>query len=256
MTRQIGEHAYWVHDLNPFIIQFSDSFGLRWYGLAYALGFIISAWMLSLYYKKKRSPFDPDQQFVVLVALILGTLLGGRLGYMLLYDFSNFIRNPLLLVDISGGGINGMASHGGIAGLAIASIWAGRHYKVSPLRLGDLVVSLGGLGIFFGRIANFINSELYGKISHVPWAIIFPNGGMEPRHPYQLYAAVLEGLLVFTYTQIRFWKTDVCRRHPGQLVGEFFLIYAFGRILGEFFREPDASLILGLSAACSTPSSW
>jgi len=243
MTQYYNGHSYWVHDLDPFIFRFSENFGLRWYGLAYALGFMAGAWMLSLYFKKKRSPFNPDQQFVMLVALILGTLLGGRLGYMLLYDFHNFIRNPLIIADLSGGGINGMASHGGITGLALAAIWIGHHYKLSPFKVGDLVVSVGGLGIFFGRIANFINGELYGRVAEVPWAIIFPTGGLAPRHPYQLYAALLEGLMVFAYAQLRFWKSDICKRFPGHLVGEFFLVYALGRIIGECFREPDAGIV-------------
>ena len=144
-----------------------------------------------------------------------------------------------------------MASHGGFVGVVVALAWFARRRKVSFLALGDLVVSVVPLGLLLGRIANFINGELWGKPATVPWAVIFANtgGGPEPRHPSQLYEAALEGALLLAWTQWRFWRTDVVRARPGRLAGEFLAGYAVVRMFGELFREPDAGInpILGLS---------
>ena len=148
-----------------------------------------------------------------------------------------------------------MASHGGIVGVALALIWFGRSQRIPILHLGDLVVSIAPAGLFFGRIANFINGELWGKISVVRWAVIFPESApaetptsqIPPRHPSQLYEAGLEGLVLLAYMQFRLWRSDIVRTQSGRLSGEFFLVYAILRMIGEAFREPDASLIFGLS---------
>ncbi len=237
---------YWLHDLSPFIIRFSENFGLRWYGLAYVLGFSAAYWLLAFYYKKGRSPWNADQQATAFWAIVLGVVLGGRLGYMLLYDWGNFVRNPLILIRVWEGG---MASHGGFVGSLLAGIWFTRKSKTPFLKTADIFCTLPLPGIFFGRIANFINGELWGKVTDVPWAVLFPASPhpLSPRHPSQLYAALLEGLLLCLYTQIRFWTGKPEKRPEGQLCGEFFLAYALVRILGEAFREPDASLIFGLS---------
>jgi len=247
---------YWVHDLSPFLVRFPENplhiEGIRYYGLAYLCGFI-GAWILfSLYYKKQRIPLNADQQTTLMTAVIIGVLAGGRIGYMLLYDLPAFLSNPLLVFRVDQGG---MASHGGFIGVLLAVIWFSRKYKFSFLRLGDVICSVAPLGIFFGRIANFINGELWGRVTTFKWAVIFPDSpsvynpltgiyGPEPRHASQLYAATLEGLLLFIYVQWRFWKT---RPPAGQLAGEFLAGYGIVRIFGELFREPDASLILGLS---------
>jgi phosphatidylglycerol:prolipoprotein diacylglycerol transferase len=147
-----------------------------------------------------------------------------------------------------------MASHGGFIGVLAACWWVAKKLKISFLQLGDLLCPLVPPGILLGRIANFINGELWGKVSHVSWAVIFPQSAMlgtpleqiAPRHPSQLYEAGLEGGLLLAYSQWRLWKTDALN-HPGRLSGEFLLIYAVVRIFGEQFREPDASLIMGLS---------
>ncbi|MCB1120365.1 MAG: prolipoprotein diacylglyceryl transferase [Verrucomicrobiae bacterium] len=237
---------YYRHNWDPFVIQFSEGFGIRWYGLAYVLGFLTAAWLLSLYFKKGKSPFNKDQQYNVLLILVVGTMLGGRLGYMLLYDLDTLLSAPWKIIEVWKGG---MASHGGIAGIVVACLYLGYRYKQSPWKVGDIVVTLGPAGILFGRLANFINGELWGKISTVPWAVVFPEAmpfGV-PRHPSQLYEAVLEGLFMLVYLQFRFWRSDVTERRPGQLTGEFFILYALVRIFGEQFREPDAALILGMS---------
>ncbi len=243
--------AHWVHNLDPFAIQFTESFGIRWYGLAYMFGFLIGALLLHLYWRRGLSPLDPDQQSTAIVALVLGVLLGGRIGFYLFYAAPFLLRDPLALLRIWEGG---MSSHGGFIGVALAVVWLSRRLGISVRRLGDLLVTLAPPGILLGRLANFINGELWGRVSEVPWAVIFPQSVppgtplamIPPRHPSQLYEAVLEGLIPLVWLQWRLWRTGA-RHRPGMLTGEFFIIYAIGRIVAEAFREPDAPLILGLT---------
>ena len=246
MTVSYEGKDYRLHDLDPFIIQFSETTGIRWYGFAYVLGFLAAGWLLSIYFKRSKSPFNKDQQHNVLLILILGLMVGGRMGYMLLYDIGTLLSSPIKLFYVWEGG---MASHGGIAGLTAAVAYVAYHYKQPFWKVADIIVTLGPAGVFFGRIANYINGELWGTISTVNWAVVFPDAvpyGV-PRHPSQLYEAVLEGLVVLAYLQWRFWKSKITVSTPGQLSGEFFVLYAVLRVLGEQFREPDAELILGLS---------
>ena len=179
---------------------------------------------------------------------ILGVLIGGRIGYVLLYQTSKFWQDPLVLLRVWEGG---MASHGGFVGVCIATLWYARQSKQSPFPIGDLIVSIVAPGLLFGRIANFINGELWGRTTEVSWGVLFPNAPgfalSVARHTSQIYAAILEGLFPFIYIQWRFWKSDTPSRFPGQLTGEFLLIYSAGRILNELYREPDASLIAGMS---------
>jgi phosphatidylglycerol:prolipoprotein diacylglycerol transferase len=252
----IEQSQYWVHDLSPFLIRFPENplgiDGIRYYGLAYLLGFL-GAWMLlKLYNAKGKFAIDADARATLMTAMIIGVLAGGRIGYMLLYDLENFLANPLLIVRVDQGG---MASHGGFVGVTLALVWFARKHKCGFLELGDVVVTLAPLGLMLGRIANFINGELWGRVTTVSWAVIFPDSpknysallqtyGPEPRHPSQLYAAALEGGLMLAYVQWRFWRT---RPPAGQLGGEFLIGYGIVRIFGELFREPDAALLLGLS---------
>lgn len=238
--------AYWTHHLKPFLFKFSDNFGIRYYGLSYLLGFVAAWWLFKKYWKAGRSPLGPDQIADLIVALVLGVMIGGRLGSFLLYHPDQLIHDPLSFFRVWEGG---MASHGGMAGVAAALIWFARSRHISFRILADLIVSVAPAGLFFGRIANFINGELWGKPAVVPWAIIFPDSPhpLVPRHPSQLYEAGLEGLVLFVYMQIRFWRSAVTKESPGQLAGEFLLGYALVRAIGEIFREPDAGLILGLS---------
>ncbi len=249
------EGAYWVHNLDAFLVRFPESWpvaGIRWYGVAYLAGFAVAAWLLWLYHKKGRSPFNPDQQTTLLTAIIVGTLVGGRLGYLLLYDTGAFLSNPLIFFQVWKGG---MASHGGMIGIVLALIWFARKMRTPFWRVADIVVTLGPAGVFFGRIANFINAELWGKPAEVSWAVIFPIrdgsgqllGYTPPSHPSQLYEAALEGLLILLYLQWRFWKTDVAEKNPGRISAEFLILYGIVRVIGELFREPDAGLIIGLS---------
>lgn len=238
--------AYWTHDLSPFFIRFGENYGIRWYGLAYLAGFVGAGWLLRRYRQAGRSTLDTTAIFDLMTLLVAGVIVGGRLGYFLLYQPSSFLRDPLILLRVWEGG---MASHGGFVGVTLAMWWFNRKRAESMLQVADLIVSTVPLGLFFGRVANFINGELYGRVTTVPWAVIFEKtgGGSLPRHPSQLYEAALEGLLLFGLMQWRFWKTDCAKKQPGRLSGEFLLAYALARAVCEIFREPDAALILGLN---------
>lgn len=251
--------GYWVHDLDPFLVRFPEGWfldGIRWYGLAYLAGFAFGALMLSVYYRKNRSPLNPDAQSNFMVALIIGVLAGARLGYMIFYAWDAFAANPLSALRVWQGG---MSSHGGMIGAVLATWIFSRRQKCPFLQLGDIIASLAPAGVFFGRIANFINGELWGRETTVPWAVVFrydlknpfteaaETAFLLPRHPSQLYAAAGEGLLILFWTQLRFWKKEPLPH--GQVLGEACLLYAAVRIADEFFREPDigVSAILGLT---------
>jgi phosphatidylglycerol:prolipoprotein diacylglycerol transferase len=179
-------------------------------------------------------------------------MIGGRVGSFVLYDTDRLVHDPLSFFRVWE---SGMASHGGFVGVAIVLWWFSRAEKISFFHLGDLITSVAAPGLFFVRVANFINGELWGTPTTVAWAVIFPRSAdpgtptrlMLPRHPSQLYEAALEGLVLCAFMQWRFWKSDVVRTQPGRLAGEFLVAYAIVRAIGEIFREPDASLILGVS---------
>jgi len=243
--------AFWVHHLNPFLGPHWGNLGIRYYGLAFILGFLGAGLLLRLYWRSGRSQLPSKTVPDLMVAVVLGTLIGGRLGYFLLYHPDWLVSNPLIFFRVWEGG---MASHGGMIGVTIAVLWFARSEKIPFLHLADLIASAAPVGLFFGRIANFINGELWGKPTRVPWAVIFPESAepgtpLFPRHPSQLYEAGLEGILLLCFMQWRFWRSNVVRQRPGRLSGEFLLAYAVLRATGEIFREPDAgiNLILGLS---------
>ncbi len=245
-------HAhYWVDRLDPVMIHIHGDFGIRYYGLAYLLAFVIGALLLRWYYRAGKSPLDPHRIETAMVALIIGVMVGGRMGHVILYAWPEFIGDPWMVFRIWDGG---MASHGGFIGVALALVWVSFKFKLPFLLLGDLLSSVVPAGLFLGRIANFINGELWGRVTTVPWAVIFPNSAspgapfdfIAPRHPSQLYEAALEGMILLAYTQWRLWHTDALKT-PGRLSGEFLILYAIARIVGEQFREPDAGLIFGMS---------
>ena len=246
--------AYWVDDLSPFVIRFWGNVGIRWYGVAYVLGFIAGGWLMMRYHRAGRSALPAGQVTDFILALVIGVMVGGRLGYFLLYDFNLLVHDPLELFRVWEGG---MASHGGFVGVVLAIGWFSWRNRLPFLHLFDLVASTSPAGLLLGRIANFINGELWGKVSVVSWAVIFPKSAPEgtpvdrilPRHPSQLYEAALEGGLLFAYMQWRFWKSDVVRRQPGRLTGESLVLYALVRIICEVYREPDAGVtpLFGLS---------
>lgn len=243
---------YWVHDLDPFLVKFTETIGIRYYGLSYMLGFLAGFLLLHFASKRGRSPLAVAQNADYLFALVIGVLVGGRLGYFLLYETGSVARDPLMLVRVWEGG---MASHGGFIGVLLAMLWFARSRKVSFWQLADMTCMITPPGLFFGRIANFINGELWGRVTDVPWAVIFPGSAppgtplerIQPRHPSQLYEAGLEGVVLFAFVALRYWRGRTREIAPGRIVGEFLAVYSVLRIVGEQFREPDASLILGMS---------
>lgn len=232
--------AYYTDNFSPYLIQFTDNIGIRYYGLAYALGFI--GLYFGLRWQTRRGWIALSQDDVVdfLTAMIIGVLLGGRLASCLLYNFKATMEDPLSFFYIWKGG---MASHGGIAGSIAAIWWFARHKKMPFYVLADATALCTPPALALGRIANFINGELWGRPSTVSWAVIFPaapliNGVNVPRHPSQLYEAGLEGVLLFVILLILRLKT----RRAGIVALTFMGGYAVLRIFGEFFREPDSNI--------------
>ena len=234
----------WVHDLDPVAIHFPASWGLRgvhWYGLAYAAGFLAAAWLLGRWRRQGLAPArHAADESTLVTAVMVGVLAGGRLGHVLLYARDEFAADPLMVFQVWKGG---MASHGGFLGV-LAGLWYARTRGVPFLAVGDLLCALAPAGIFFGRLANFVNAELVGRTTDVPWAVIFPHEGPSPRHPSQLYEAFGEGLLPLVWVLVRYPR----RLPPGRLAGEFLLLYAVARIVCEAFREAEDGHILGLTA--------
>ncbi len=274
--------AYYIHDISPFLFRIGEGFGVRWYGLAYVLAFLL-AWAVFTHLARRGFSEIPPLavgDFITGTALF-GVILGGRLGYMLFYDWDTFSRDPLTIFRIWDGG---MASHGGILGIVVFTWIYSRRKHISWLNIGDNTVVAAPLGLLLGRCANFINGELYGRPATSAWAVQFPKelydappetvrhvldeasridpswtsipeviahagespaldalltASLTPRHPSQLYAAFLEGAMLFAVL----WILRTRFRLPdGVLTGVFFIGYAVLRIIGEVFREPDAPL--------------
>ena len=272
--------AYYLHTFSPFILRFGENYGIRWYGFAYVMAFICGYFLYTWLARRGYSEMPPEKvgDFITWGALF-GVMLGGRLGYVLLYKPSEYLASPLDIFKLWDGG---MASHGGMLGLILFTFYYARRHKYSWTGIGDNLCVVAPIGLFFGRCANFINGELYGHPSHVPWAVQFPKELLDettlrganlqalaterlampveeilnraphdpdvqrvlreiltPRHPSQLYEALLEGVVLFC--SLWFLRTKV-RSPRGVLTGAFFIIYAVVRIIGENFRVPDAPL--------------
>jgi phosphatidylglycerol:prolipoprotein diacylglycerol transferase len=214
-------------------------FAVRWYGLAYLVGFV-AGWRYAIRLARRVPDLKPTDRDVddFLVWAVVGTVIGGRLGYVLFYQPGVAAADPLSVIRIWEGG---MSFHGGLAGVAVAMIVFARARAAEPLALSDLIAAAAPIGLFFGRIANYINAELYGRPTDVPWGVIFPTGGPLPRHPSQLYEAALEGLLLFVVLFVLTRRQSIMRR-PGILTGVFVTGYGLSRFMVEFFREPDPQL--------------
>jgi len=219
--------------ISPYFLKIG-SFELRWYGLAYLLGFLLGFLLVKPELKKKFG-LSSDEAMTFLTWLIAGVIVGGRVGYVLFYDFGYYLSHLLEIVALWHGG---MSFHGGVIGVCVALFWFSKQHNISFLGLMDLVAWVAPLGIFFGRVANFVNGELYGRISTVPWAMVFPNGGPFLRHPSQLYEALGEGLILFLLLTVLKFRSKT----PGVLLGVAFVLYGSIRFFLEFFREPDAQL--------------
>jgi phosphatidylglycerol:prolipoprotein diacylglycerol transferase len=223
-------------DINPIALQIGP-LAIHWYGLAYVVG-ILGWWRYSIWLTKKFPLVDRKLVDDYLVWAIIGVILGGRLGYVLFYKPEQYLANPLEIFQVWKGG---MAFHGGLLGVVIATAIYTRRRGILFLNFADLAVCGVPIGLFFGRIANFINGELFGRVTDVSWGVIFPHGGPFPRHPSQLYEGLLEGLILFL---ILFYGAVFTRwpRRRGLLTGLFLGGYGLARITVEFFREPDAFL--------------
>lgn len=289
-----GAASHWVHDIDPFFVELWDDGPIRWYGLAYVAGFFCAWGLLRRVLKVGKSPIPSSSAGDLVMALALGAVIGGRVGYVLFYQPAllwTFGSEPPFwgLLALNQGG---MSSHGGMLGVLLASWLFARRKQASVLHVLDLAAFAAPLGLFFGRLANFVNGELYGRATDVPWAVRFPQelftlpreklapvaraldpvlGGapldetnvrarfpevleliqqgndavaqavapyLTPRHPSQLYEAVLEGLLVFVVLLVA-WRKP---RRPGVIIGLFAIVYAASRVVVEFFREPDAHI--------------
>lgn len=251
--------------VNPLVLQFPEIdpvainiFGLKihWYALMYLLAFAIAYVLMRrrLHHEPYRSittpsPWTPALIEDLLLAAIMGVLVGGRLGYCFFYQPAHYLANPLEIIRIWDGG---MSFHGGAIGVVAGVAYVAWRQKRPFLQLGDFLVPTVPLGLAAGRIGNFINGELWGReaSADLPWAMIFPTGGDVPRHPSQLYQALLEGLLLF----VLLWLYARKPRYRGQVLGAFFLGYGVFRFIGEFFREPDAHL--GLLSLGMSMGQW
>jgi phosphatidylglycerol---prolipoprotein diacylglyceryl transferase len=243
-------------DISPNLFSF-EVFGveiaLRWYALAYIVGILFGWWIVLRAIRTPRlwagePPLTAEQVERLLTWIILGVILGGRLGYVLFYDLPTYLADPLQIVQVWEGG---MSFHGGFVGVVVAGIWFCRREGIPMLSMGDLLAIAAPVGLMLGRVANFINAELWGRPTDLPWGVIFPGAaaqtcpqlvGLCARHPSQLYQAALEGLLL---ALVLFWLAfrKGWFKWPGALMGVFLTGYGIARFLVEFVRQPDAQFV-------------
>jgi phosphatidylglycerol:prolipoprotein diacylglycerol transferase len=221
-------------------------FELRWYSLAYLAGIFIGYWYLLKLLKQPGAPMARRHADDLVFYAALGIILGGRIGYVLFYNLPYYLQNPLDILKLWDGG---MSFHGGVIGTTLGILYLARKEKLPWLRIHDYVACCVPFGLLFGRLANFVNHELWGAPTTVPWAVRFVEVNQfgqrvlgPPRHPSQLYEAVLEGIVLFCILAFMFWKTKA-RYDPGKLVGAFIFFYGCFRFGVEFIREPDSQLI-------------
>lgn len=224
-------------DIDPIAIAIGP-IAIRWYALAYITGLLGGWWYLKRLARAAGSVVTGAHIDDFLVWATLGVVLGGRLGYVLFYKPTYYLAHPLEIFQVWQGG---MAFHGGLLGVVVATLLFCRKRGLPPLALGDLLVVVAPIGLFFGRIANFINGELWGRVTDVPWGVVFPHAGPEPRHPSQLYEAALEGLVLFIVLNVC-WRMPAVRARRGTVFGLFIMGYGTARFIVEFFRAPDPHL--------------
>jgi len=237
-------------DINPIALQIGP-LKIHWYGIAYMVG-IYLAWQIGMYLLKKYpTQVTPKLLDDSILWIILGTVIGGRLGHVIFYAPSLIWTDPLEIFKTWNGG---MSFHGGVVGIFISIFVYARKNKIPSLSLLDIVTCVAPIGLFFGRIGNFINGELWGRVTDSPLGMVFPRAGELPRHPSQLYEAATEGLLLLLILLILWTKTDL-RHKPGRVTGVFGIGYALARMTCELFREPDAIVVgsLTIGQALSIP---
>ena len=221
-------------NIKPYLIKIGP-LQVRWYGLMYLFGFVSSYLLVRYQIKKKNLPIKKELIDDLYFYLILGLIIGARLGYVLFYDLSQYIKSPLEIFAIWHGG---MSFHGGLIGAITAGYIFSRKKNVDFWLFSDLIIVTAPIGLGLGRLGNFINGELYGRATTVPWAMVFPTGGPILRHPSQLYEAIGEGLVLF----VLMWFLKDRVRKTGYLTASFLLFYGLIRFFLEFFREPDPQL--------------
>ncbi|BAX51971.1 Prolipoprotein diacyl glyceryl transferase [Photobacterium damselae subsp. piscicida] len=220
--------------IDPVLVQIGP-LAIRWYGLMYLIGFAFAMWLANRRADQPGSGWTKDQVSDLLFAGFLGVVIGGRIGYVLFYNFDLFLANPLYLFKVWTGG---MSFHGGLLGVITAMFWYGHKNGRTFFSIADFIAPLVPFGLGMGRLGNFINGELWGRVTDVPWAMIFPTGGPLPRHPSQLYEFLLEGVVLFIILNLFIRKP----RPTGAISGLFLLCYGSFRFFVEFFRQPDAQL--------------
>jgi phosphatidylglycerol---prolipoprotein diacylglyceryl transferase len=230
-------------NIDPVVLQIGPV-AIRWYGLAWIAGIVFAWWYAKRQVSNEalwpagKTPCKPADIDDFLIWAALGTLIGGRIGYVLFYDFAVFMDNPLRIFALWEGG---MSFHGGFLGTTLSMILFARSRGINVWSLFDVVAAGVPVGLGLVRVANFINSELWGRPTDVAWGVIFPNGGPFPRHPSQLYEAALEGLVLFVMLRmLTHWSLQL--RSPGLIAGTFVAGYGLSRIIVEFYREPDAHI--------------
>lgn len=224
---------------------------IRWYGISYVVG-ILLVWSYCLYLSRQMKLAITKQDINDFVPWgTLGVVFGGRLGQAIFYEFPYYSQHPIEILYLWR---PGMSFHGGLLGVVFIILWFCHHRKISLLKFGDLIAAGVPIALFFGRIANFINGELFGRVTAVPWAMVFPYGGPFPRHPSQLYEAGLEGLLLFLILFFVARFTSALHRFPGLVFSFFLMGYGIFRSFAEVFREPDPSF--GLLAGDTTWGQW
>jgi len=230
-------------NIDPVMISIGP-LAIHWYGVAYVVGILFGLWYAkklvaaNAIWGEKGSPMESQNIDDFLIWAVIGIIVGGRVGYILFYDFPTYIHAPLRIFEVWNGG---MSFHGGLAGITIAMFMYARKQGFSPFSLFDVIAASCGIGLFLGRLSNFVNAELYGKVTDVPWAVIFPGTDGLPRHPSQLYEGILEGLLLFVILWVLAWKIGKLK-YPGFIAGVFIIEYGISRILVEFVRVPDVQL--------------
>ena len=216
------------------------AFGIRWYSLAYLMGIMLGWFLLRRMVRRYPTPVTQLMIDDIVFWVTLGLIAGGRIGYVLFYNFGYYMENPTQIFAVWKGG---MSFHGGLLGVILAVFFYSRSVKVSFFQFTDLLACVVPIGLFFGRLANFTNSELFGRVTvSVPWAVIFPNGGPLPRHPSQLYEAGFEGVFLFCMLYFLWTSSVWVRIRPGFISGLFLLGYSVIRGVVENFREPDAQI--------------
>ncbi len=208
---------------------------IRWYGLAYLAGFGVAWFVLRRLNGRWALGLDADDILEIMLGGVLGVLVGSRVGWVLVYGGADYLRRPLDVLRVWEGG---MSFHGGLVGILLAGMVVSRRLGLPFTRLADAGAVGAPVGLFFGRVANFVNGELWGRTSDVPWAVVFPAAGPNPRHPSQLYEALTEGLLLFVIMLLLSRRL----RPDGEMLGWFLVLYGVARSSMEFFREPDRAL--------------